>query len=430
MKILFVDDNKYILEALESGIDYSALGFDQSFTAKNMESALDILQREEIQVVVTDIEMPNGTGLELLAWINKYMPLAVTIFCTSYANFDYAKKAVELHCFDYYLKPIQFEELSRILERAVKESKKKKHMEEKSQMGDKWFKNINENKKHFWIEALLMVYTYSEEELEELALSRQLHYRNEDTFTLALIKFIKKNSRIESLNFSMEQFALKNILEELFSNDGIRVEAFIKSEYEAWILVLTKENKDIPLSWNDIFKRVMVQVEHVLKCKIGIFYHIDQQLSEIRTGYLAMEQAYLSQPVLLGEVKIYEESSLSWPEADSPEADMAVERIKNYIDDHYQERITRDNIGDIAYYNTAYLAKLFKKRYGKSLGSYILDCRMERAKEMLQTTDLSVSEVALEIGYDNFSYFSRLFKKKTGFAPKDYNRGGKDKYIK
>ncbi|HHV13363.1 MAG TPA: response regulator [Clostridiales bacterium] len=425
MKILLVDDNKYILEALESGINYPSLGFDRVFTAKSMESALAILQHEEIQVVVADIEMPGGSGLELLAWINRHMPLIVTIFCTSYANFDYAKKAVELQCFDYYLKPIQFTALYQILERAVKESKRRKRMEEKSRMGDKWFKGISENRKHFWIEALLMVYAYSEEELEELALSRQLPYKNEDTFTLALMKFTKRNSRIESFNFSMEQFALKNIFDELLSKEGVQVEAFIKNEYEAWLLILTNISKDSSLPWREIFKKVIMQVEGVLECKMDIFYHADQPLGEIRTSYLAMERAYLSQPMKQGEVKPFEEGSLSWPETDPEESDSVVEQIKAYIDSHYQERITRDSIGDIAFYNTAYLAKLFKKKYDRSLGSYILDCRMERAKELLLTSNLSISEIALEIGYDNFTYFSRLFKKKTGYAPKDYKRAEK-----
>lgn len=422
MKILLVDDNKYILEALGLGIDYSALGFHQVFTAQSMESALSILQKETVQVVIADIEMPNGTGFELLDWINRHKPLTVTIFCTSYANFDYAKKAVELQCFDYYLKPIQFSELSQIIERSVKESRRRQNIEEKSKMGDKWFKSIGENRKHFWIEALLMIYAYSEEELEELALSRQLPYRKKDTFTLALMKFTKQKSKIESFPFSMEQFALKNIFDELFSLENIQVEAFIKNEYDAWILILSDMNQRTSLPWREIFQKIITQVEPVLESKMDLFYHNGQPLCEIRSCYLAMEQAYLNQPGRASGVRYFEEDKLAWPEVDPEESDPVVEQIKNYIDSHYQERITRDNIGDIAYYNAAYLAKLFKKKYGCSLGSYILDCRMERAKALLSGSNLSVSEIAMEIGYDNFTYFSRLFKKKTGYAPKDYKR--------
>ena len=111
MKILLVDDNKYILSSLEQGIDYEKLGFEKPYMCRSFESAVEILKRENIQAVITDIEMPNGTGLELVEWINENAPDIVTVFCTSYADFSYAKRAIELHCFDYYIKPIQYDKL-------------------------------------------------------------------------------------------------------------------------------------------------------------------------------------------------------------------------------------------------------------------------------------------------------------------------------
>ena len=120
MNILLVDDNPYTIRALKNGIDYQKLGFEEVFTARNMKEAIAFMEKEEIAVVLTDIEMPNGTGLQLLEWINEHKEQTVTLFCTSYANFDYAKKAVELHSFDYYLKPIQYEDLQKILEKQWK----------------------------------------------------------------------------------------------------------------------------------------------------------------------------------------------------------------------------------------------------------------------------------------------------------------------
>ena len=94
MNILLVDDNIYTIRALKSGIDYNALGITGVYTARNMACAVEWLGKEEIPLVLTDIEMPNGTGLQLLEWINEHRPGIVTLFCTSYANFDYAQKAV------------------------------------------------------------------------------------------------------------------------------------------------------------------------------------------------------------------------------------------------------------------------------------------------------------------------------------------------
>lgn len=80
MNILLVDDNIYTIRALKSGIDYNALGITGVYTARNMACAVEWLGKEEIPLVLTDIEMPNGTGLQLLEWINEHRPGIVTLF--------------------------------------------------------------------------------------------------------------------------------------------------------------------------------------------------------------------------------------------------------------------------------------------------------------------------------------------------------------
>ncbi len=72
MKILLVDDNTYILQGLQAGIDYVALGITSVLTARNLSGAAALLEQENIPLVLTDIEMPGGTGLQLLEWINRY----------------------------------------------------------------------------------------------------------------------------------------------------------------------------------------------------------------------------------------------------------------------------------------------------------------------------------------------------------------------
>lgn len=92
---------------------------------------------------------------------------------------------------------------------------------------------------------------------------------------------------------------------------------------------------------------------------------------------------------------------------------------------YFCENITRDTLGEIVYLSPGYLAASFKKETGSSLGSYIIERRMEKAKALLAEGKLTVSEVAFAVGYDNFTYFSRLFKNKVGVMPKEYKKGKK-----
>lgn len=107
---------------------------------------------------------------------------------------------------------------------------------------------------------------------------------------------------------------------------------------------------------------------------------------------------------------------------DSLKEETAVAKVKNYIDQHFCEDITRENLSEIVYLSSGYLAQSFKKETGRSLGSYVIEKRMEKARQLLQEGELSVSEVAVAVGYDNFTYFSRLFKTKVGKSPKEFRK--------
>jgi AraC-like DNA-binding protein len=64
--------------------------------------------------------------------------------------------------------------------------------------------------------------------------------------------------------------------------------------------------------------------------------------------------------------------------------------------------------------------KLFKRSTGKSPNQYHINLRLDKAKELLSTTNLNVTEVAYQLGFDSVFYFSRLFKKKNGVSPKSF----------
>ena len=99
-----------------------------------------------------------------------------------------------------------------------------------------------------------------------------------------------------------------------------------------------------------------------------------------------------------------------------------VEEIKHYIHCHYGDELTRTSLAELVYLNPDYLARVFKKETGVSLGTYIIQSRIKAAKHLLETTPLSVYQIAARVGYANYSYFSKLFKQDTGWSPSDYRR--------
>jgi two-component system response regulator YesN len=122
MKILIVDDDRFVIAALKKKIKWDELGFSDVLSAHSMSDAQKLIVSDSPEIIITDINMPQGSGLDLLAWIKEHRKNMISILLTSYADFEYAQKAIELGAFNYVLKPIDSEEITKIILSAVKES--------------------------------------------------------------------------------------------------------------------------------------------------------------------------------------------------------------------------------------------------------------------------------------------------------------------
>ena len=118
-KILVADDEKGYCDLLEKAINRME-GFHVVGKAYDGELAAKLVEQLHPDILITDIEMADLSGLELLEWIRDSGQKILTIFCTAFRSFDYAKKAIELHAFDYFLKPVRYGELTEKLAQATR----------------------------------------------------------------------------------------------------------------------------------------------------------------------------------------------------------------------------------------------------------------------------------------------------------------------
>ena len=105
MKLLLVDDDSLALEGLTTDLRLLGHPFDAIYTANGKASAVEILKREDVDMIFCDLEMPGGNGLELLAWVREHRPDIILVILSCHDEFYYAQRAVQLSCFDYILKP-------------------------------------------------------------------------------------------------------------------------------------------------------------------------------------------------------------------------------------------------------------------------------------------------------------------------------------
>ena len=116
-KVLLVDDEEEVIDTIERKINWEELGFEVAGRAQNGVKALEIAEKTQPDVVITDIKMPYMDGLELSRNLKKENTDIKIMILTGFDEFEYAKEAVHLEIEDYVLKPVNANELTKCMQR-------------------------------------------------------------------------------------------------------------------------------------------------------------------------------------------------------------------------------------------------------------------------------------------------------------------------
>lgn len=144
MNILIVDDEPMILQGILDGVQWELLDFRRVWTAKNCEQAQKIIEEYHVDILLTDIEMTDQSGLDLIRWVNQKKPGTKCIILSCHDKFDFARQAVQLDCFDYVLKPVPYETLSKILRKAQKRIQSERGQSMLEKYGKEYVKKMGE----------------------------------------------------------------------------------------------------------------------------------------------------------------------------------------------------------------------------------------------------------------------------------------------
>ena len=103
------------------------------------------------------------------------------------------------------------------------------------------------------------------------------------------------------------------------------------------------------------------------------------------------------------------------------------EKVAEYIDLHFSEKITLAALREAFHFNENYISYTFKEFTGTGVNCYITKKRMEKAKSLLENTSKRAYEVAEEVGFSDPHYFSVSFKKATGKTPTEYAKESRNR---
>ncbi len=150
--------------------------------------------------------------------------------------------------------------------------------------------------------------------------------------------------------------------------------------------------------------------------------HVHQEYSEEKKGWQIYAKAYIL--LLLAEIVRYceENEEIGGEVKNMHKLYTRIRPVVDYLHANYSNQITLEELAEVAHMNKSYLCTSFKDAMSMPIFSYIDQLRISRACALLRTTDFSVTEISMQVGYNSISYFNRSFKKVKSLTPGQYRR--------
>lgn len=271
MNICIVDDDKYVVEKIVEGMEWKRWDIDGVYVAYNIRQARDILSTLQIDILLSDIEMPQGSGLELLEWVREKKLPVECIYLSSYAHFAYAQKALELHSKGYLLKPVSNRELGRVLEELVEQMKRD---------GGEKGKNPHRDKERFWRDFLL--------EKEEEARG----FYEKDSLTLCGLRIFRKMEHKRTQNSSIQYLTLGHMAEEFLNDHGFSPDVILRYSDESFLIVLKNCKKDRE-SFQEGMGGLLSCLEEVMDIRACVYVGKTSGMDKVREQIAGLRQLML-----------------------------------------------------------------------------------------------------------------------------------------
>ena len=356
MKLLLVDDEEYVIESIKRNLDLTETGVSEVYTAFSVQQAKNIMGMVDIDIVISDIVMPGGTGFDFVEWVRKEELKVQVIFLTSYAEFDYARRAIQLNSVDYLLKPIDFDKLKEAVQRAV-ESVAKEKENTGSQAGKHQVEPEQKNSAAGYLEKCA-----------EKRLLRGKVLRNGSTAPapygpghyfrlICLMPEIKSNKR-EMWDTATMEFVIENVLSELYEETDIAVDTVFYQEPGSYWIVTQSKEKAFPHDGErdcEILRQFVAwmneKIYPELWCGAGQWESVrgmqkqSRNLQKMREGSLSVRNEVLFLNEFQAPQTSYENKELDvWKALLSEEKpEELLERLQKYLDRTEREgMITRE----------------------------------------------------------------------------------------
>jgi len=531
--VLVVDDEAQIANGIAALLPCEELGIGAVHVAYSAEEALGKLADAPIGIVLTDIRMPDRDGISLLRAIKERWKRTKVIMLTGYADFDYAKAALQGQATDYLLKPVRKDTLEAAVAKAMEQLRREWEEIASAQRAMRTLRAYEPELKAKLLTDLIAGFRIAESELAEKLAWFGLPYRKEDSCILLLARTEQSAIPADRSDAALLAYGLENIAEETFSDDfhfwrcrdahghlvflvkpleraeatpaelAIRdaercavlfhkhSEQFLKAN----VTVYRSAIGEFPSQVADMYERTLTAIRDggspqgqflvkadeartaapgYLRClheppllrhlfeigdwdaigsKLGLaLEHAEapdgsrtEQLTEVYLTFAAALCTHLHKrgrrlaEFLDAGAGQNADTALLWTSARlkgwigetlerlRKEGDEraggrseAIVRLQQFVAERLHEDLSLQRMADYVYMHPTHLSKIYKKETGEGISEYLTRLRMERAAQLLGSSDVKIYEIGCMTGYMNANYFIKVFRRQFGLTPQEY----------
>ena len=442
LKGLIVDDEYYSRKGLRSTLPWKENGFEIIGEADSKKTALEFLENQKVDVVFTDIQMPNESGLELIREINEKYEGIFSVIITCHRDFDYAREAARLGAIDYLIKTeLEDEALTRNLNNIA--AKIIRRQEQKTKLTASAI-------------PLFFAARFTEENASDLDAIRRIKRRSIESRENGIYLYYIPESKLhlaeafteldeirEKWLFGIIENERINRSEELA--DYLQNQGFFYRDLEIGkeipVLSALQDNRCagstsvnwLSLRW--VFDDMVLR-ENLDACKEAMV-PLEEVKKEISKAMNRWENCFIcdiSWGKLTGGMKRFRffydlseylkgirhdlEKGFHFNDFAPETLSVIVEAI-DFYHAHFRENISQRDIVRRFHLSQSYFSRSFHKIFGIPYIRYAMNYKVEECKELL-LTDTSINDIAKEIGINDVKYLSHFFKKITGMSLSEF----------
>lgn len=419
MNILLVDDQPNIISSLISCVPWHSLGISSIHTATSAAAAKEILMAHKIDILITDIEMPNEDGLSLINWIRDHNLNPECILLTSHADFFYAKRAISLRVAEYIIQPARDEDIINAVKKTI--VKLEERSEKESLLR---YSSFDFGEKNIVAKSMFETWPSYEESLLTPALLSErisqlkkfsLQCSPEDSCVIIQMHIRKWHKLpLTPSAFLVKYRELLGQLSKEYRNLSI---SYHRDENAYFTVFAAPLNSELEQILNVLYEKF----DAVIGCSLRMFFcatdfrHLKEALLSLQHTEREFALANSSDAAIFQQVSL--QPTALETESSYGHYSKHIESIRKYIQKHISEPITRTQIAEALFISPSHVSYIIKETENLSCKELITKIKMDYARKLLRSSKCSIGDIAARCGYDSFAYFSKVYKQTYSITP-------------